>query len=194
MRGDHAEIAQHRIVTDLDGVGAHMRDRSQRVDAADRLDFELVGAQHDPLFAAVDCHRQHQHRRLAGRGHRPDLAADHQRVTLAGGGQRARILRVSRDRRAGSQVREHLGVRVVGGDQRTGDRRRHERAGYRAVAELGEHHRELEDAETLPADRFGQMHTLQALFCRGLPIRRWVVDRCFQRGVQDLRRRHARHQ
>ena len=97
---------------------------------------------------------------------------------VPGGGQPG-IQRVGGDGRARSQVGEHLGVRVVRGDQRTGDRRRHERAGHRAVAELGQHDGQLENAETLPANGFGQVHALQALFGRGLPIRRRVCRSVF---------------
>ena len=114
-------------------------------------------------------------------------------VALPRGGQPG-VERVGGDGRAGRQIGEHLGVRVVRGDQRAGDRRRHERAGHRAVAELGEHDGQLEDAEALSANGFGQMHALQALIGRGLPVRRRVVDRCLQRLVQHLRRRHPRHQ
>ena len=188
-----AQVAQHAIVADLDGVGAHMRQRSQRVDAVDGLDLQLVGVEDHPLFAAVDRHRQHQHRRLRGRGNRAHLAADDQAVAVPGGGQ-AGVDGVRGDHLAGGQVVQQLGVGVVRGDQRAGDRRRDERAGHRAVAELGEHDGELEDAETLSANGFGQVHALQALLGGGLPVRRRVGDGRLQRLVQNLRRRHPRHQ
>ena len=195
-RSDHTQVAQHGIVVDFDGVGAHMRDRPQRIDAGDRFDLELVRAQHNPLFAAVDRHGQHQQRRLTRCRHRADFTADNQGFffgAMPRGGQPG-VQGVRGDGRSRSKVVEHLGIRVVRRDQRTGDRRRHERAGYRAVAELGEHHGELENPETLPANGFGQVHALQALFGRGLPKRRRVFDRCFQRGVQHLGWRHPRHQ
>jgi len=65
------------------------------------------------------------------------------------------------------QVGEHLGIRVVCRDQRTGDGRRHERARHGAVAELGEDDGELEDAETLTANGFGQVDALQAWSAAG---------------------------
>ena len=49
-----AQVAQHAVVADLDGIGAHVRDRSQRVDAPHGLDLELVGVEDHPLLAAVD--------------------------------------------------------------------------------------------------------------------------------------------
>ena len=82
-----AQVAQHAVVADLDGVGPHVGQRPQRVDALDGLDLQLVGVEHHPLFAAVDRDRKHQHRRLRRRGHRPHLAADDEAVALPGGGQ-----------------------------------------------------------------------------------------------------------
>ena len=79
-----AQVAQHAVVADLDGVGAHMGQRPQRVDALNGLDLQLVGVEHHPLFAAVDGDRQHQHRRLRGGGNRPHLAADDQGRRRAG--------------------------------------------------------------------------------------------------------------
>ena len=87
-----------------------------------------------------------------------------------------------------------LALGVVGGDQRAGDRRRDERAGHRAVAELGEHDRQLEDAEALAADVLGQVQALQTLLGGGLPVGRRVRDRGLERFVQHLRRRDPRHQ
>ena len=49
---------------------------------------------------------------------------------------------------------ESLVLGVVRGDQRAGDRRWHERAWHRAVAELGEHDGQFEDAEALSAYGF----------------------------------------
>ena len=170
-----------------------MRQRPQRVHALDRFDLQLFGVEHHPLFTAVDGHRQHQHRRLSGGGNRAYLAADDQAVSVAGGGQSG-VDRVGGDHLAGSQVVEQLGVGVVGRDQRAGDRRRNERAWHRAVAELGQHDRQLEDAEALSTNGFRQVHALQALLGRGLPVRRRVRDRGFEGFVQDLRRRHPRHQ
>ena len=66
--------------------------------------------------------------------------------------------------------------------------------GHRAVAELGDDDRQLEDAEPLSANGFRQMHTLQALLGRGLPVRRRVRNRGLQRLVQHLGRRDPRHQ
>ncbi len=108
-----AQGAEHTVVADLDGVGAHMGQRPQRVDALDGLDLQLVGVEHHPLFAAVDGHRQHQHGGLSRSGHRPHLAADDKAFTVAGGGQ-PRVDRVGGDHRTGSQVVEQLGVGVVG--------------------------------------------------------------------------------
>ena len=92
---------------------------------------------HHPLLAALDRDRQHQQRRLRGRGHGAHLAADDEPVALAGGGQPG-VDRVGGDGVAGRQPVESLVLRVVGGDQRAGDGRRDERAGHRAVAELGQ--------------------------------------------------------
>ena len=117
-----AEVAQHAVVADLDGVGAHMGQRPQRVHALDGLDLQLVGVEHHPLFTAVDGDRQHQHRRLRRGGNRAHLAADDQAVTVPGGGQPG-VDGVGGDHLAGSQVVEQLGVGVVGRDQRAGDRR-----------------------------------------------------------------------
>ena len=52
-----AQVGQHAVVADLDGVGAHVGQRAQRVDALDGLDLELVGVEDDPLLAAVDRRR-----------------------------------------------------------------------------------------------------------------------------------------
>ena len=192
-RQSPAEVAQHTVVADLDGVGAHMGQRPQRVDALDGFDLQLVGVEHHPLFAAVDGDRQHQHRRLRRGGNRTHLAANHQAVTVPGGGQPG-VDGVGGDDIAGGQVVQQLGVGVVGGDQRAGDRRRDERAGHRAVAELGDDDSQLEDAEALSANGFRQVHALQTLLGRGLPVRRRVRDRGFEGFVQHLRRRHPRHQ
>ena len=80
-------LRQHAVVADLDGVGAHMGQRPQRVDALDGFDLQLVGVEHHPLLAAVDRDGQHQHRRLRRGGHGPHLAADDQAVAVPGGGQ-----------------------------------------------------------------------------------------------------------
>ena len=152
-----------------------------------------VGVEHHPLFAAVDGHRQHQHRRLRRGGNRAHLAADDQAVAVPGGGQPG-VDRVGGDHLAGRQVVEQLGVGVVGRDQRAGDRRRDERAGHRAVAELGQHDGQFENAEALSANGFRKVHALQTLLGRGLPVRRRVRDGGFEGFVQDLRRRHPRHQ
>ena len=170
-----------------------MRHRPQRVHALDGFDLQLVGVEHDPLFAAVDCHRQHQHRRLPRRGNRPHLAPDDQAVTLPGGGQPG-VDGVCGDHLAGGQVVQQLGLGVVRGDQRAGDGRRNERAGHRAVAELGDHDRELEDAESLSANGFGEVDAVQALLGGGLPVRRRVGNGRLQGLMQNVRRRHPRHQ
>ncbi len=94
---------------------------------------------------------------------------------MSGGGQ-AGIQRVCGDDGAGRQLGEHFGLRVMRGDQRAGNHRRHERPRHRTVAELGQHDGQLENAETLSADGFGQMQTLQPLFGRRLPVSRWVFD------------------
>ena len=188
-----AQIAQHPVVTDLDGVRADVRERSQRVDTADRLDLQCGGVEHHPLLAAVDRHRQHQHRGLRGSGHGPHLAADDKTVTVAGGGQPG-VDRVRGDNLARREVVQQLGLRVVRGDQRAGDRGRHERAWHCAVAELGEHDRQFEDAEALSTNGFGEMNTSQALLGGGLPVRRRVRDRRLEGLVQNVRRCHPRHQ
>ncbi len=117
---DPAQVAQHAVVADLHGVGADVCHRSQRVHALDGFDLQLVGVEHDPLITAVDCHRQHQHRRLFGRGHRPDLATDDEVVTVARGGKPG-VDGVCGDHLTGGQVVQQLGFGVVGGDQRAGD-------------------------------------------------------------------------
>ena len=196
-RGRHVEVAQDAVGRDLDGVGAHMRDRPQRVDALDGHDLEGIGVDHHPLGAAglrvQPGDRQHQQRRLRRGGHRARLAADHQRVAVGGRGKGG-LQRVRGDRRPRRHVAEHLCLRVVGRDQRAGDRRRHERPGHRATAELGDHHGELEDSEALPANRLGQVNAVQALFGGRLPIRRRVRDRRLQRLVQHFRRGDPFHQ
>lgn len=194
VRGAHAQVRQDDVVADLHGVGPHVGDGPQRVQAFHRLDLELVGAQHHPRLAAVDRDGQHQQRRLRGGGDRAELAADHQRTALPGGGQRAAIQAVGGDLGAGCQPGEHLGVRVVRGDQRAGDRGRNEGARHRPVAEFREHDGQLENAEALPADGFRQMNALQALLGRGLPVRRRVLDLRLHRLVQRLGRGDARHQ
>ncbi len=133
---DPAQVAQHAVVADLHGIGADMSHRSQRVDAAHGFDLQLVGVDHHPLFAAVDRHRKHQHRRLGGGGHRPHLATDDQAVAVPGRGQ-AGVDRVRGDHLACGQVVQQLGLGVVRSDQRAGDRRGDERPRHRAVAELG---------------------------------------------------------
>ncbi len=188
-----AEVGQHAVVADLDGVGADMGQGPQRVNALDGFDLQLVGVEHHPLLAAVDRHRKHQHRRLRGGRDGPHLAADDQAVTVPGGGQPG-VDGVCGDDAARGEVVEQLGLGVVRGDQRAGDRRRHEGAGYRAVAELGDDDRQFEDAEALTADRLRQVHALQPLLCRGLPVGRRVGDRGLQGFVQHIRRRHPRHQ
>ena len=129
----------------------------------------------------------------AGRGHRPHLATDDEVVAVPGGGK-PRVDGVCGDHLAGGQVVEQLGFGVVRGDQRRGDGRRNERAGYRAVAELGDDDGEFEDAESLSANGFGEMDALQALLGGGLPVRRRVGNGRLQRLVQNVRRRHPRHQ
>ena len=188
-----AQVAQHAVVADLHGVGADVRDRPQRVDAPDGFDLQLVGVDHHPLFAAVDCDGQHQHRRLRRRGHRPHLAADDQAIAVPGGGQ-AGIDGICGDHLAGCQVVQQLGVRVVRGDQRAGDGRWDEGAGHRAVAELGDDDREFEDSETLSANPFGEVHTLQALVGSCLPVRRRVRNGSLEGLMQYVRWRHPRHQ
>jgi hypothetical protein len=48
-------------------------------------------------------------------------------------------------------------------DQHAGDGRRHERPRYRPLAELGKHDRQLEDAEALPTNRFGECNPCRPL-------------------------------
>ena len=180
-----AQIAQHAVVADLDGVGAHIGQRPQRIHARDRLDLQRLGVEYHPFLAAVDRDGQHQHRRLPGRGDGTHLTADDQAISVPGSGQPG-VDGIGRDHLAGGQVVEHLGGGVVRGDERTGYRRGDERSWNRAVAELGDDNRQLEDAEPLSANRFRQMQTLQALFGRDLPVRRGVRDRRFQRLVQHL--------
>ena len=83
-----AQVAQHPVVADLDGVGAYVRDRPQRVDARRRARSRVASASrttHSSPDSIAD--RQHQHRRLRGRGYRAHLTADHQPVAVPGGGQ-----------------------------------------------------------------------------------------------------------
>ena len=188
-----AQVAQHAVVADLDGVGANMGQRPQRVDAHDGLDLELVGVEHHPLLAAVDGHRKHQHRRLSSRRYGAHLAADDQVIAVPGGGQPG-IDGVGGDHFAGGQIVQQFGVGVVRGDQRAGNRGRNERPGHCAVPEFGEDNCQFENAEPLSANGFGQVHALQTLLGGGLPIRRRVGNGSFQRLVQDLGRRHPRHQ
>ena len=192
-----AQVAEHAIIADLDGVGAHVCQRPQRVDALDRLDLQRLGVEHHPLFATVDGDRQHQDRRLRRGGNRPHLAADDQASRIAfavpRGGQ-SRVDRIGGDHLAGGQVVQQLGVGVVGGDKRACDRRRNERARHRAVAELGQDDSQFEDAEALSTNGFRQVHALQALIGRGLPEWWRVRDRSFEGFVQHLRWRHPRHQ
>ena len=54
------------------------------------------------------------------------------------------------------QPTKRLGVRAARSDQHAGDGRSHERPRYRPLAELGKHDRQLEDAEDLPTNRFGE--------------------------------------
>ncbi len=188
-----AQAGQHLVVADLDGVGAHVGDRPQRVDALDRLDLELVGVEDDPFLAAVDGDGQHQQRCLGGGGNGPHLAADDEAAALPGRRQ-AGVDGVGGDDLTRCQLGEALVVGVVGRDEGAGDGRWDERAGDCAVAELREHDRQLEDAEALPADVLREVQTLQPLVGGGLPVRRRVRDRGLECLVQDLRRRHPRHQ
>jgi hypothetical protein len=188
-----AQVAEHPIIADLDGIGTHVGDGPEGIDALDGFDLQLVGVEDHPLLAAIDRHRKHEHRGLRGRGHRPHLAPDHQAVTLPGRRQ-PRVDRVRGDHLSGGQLGEHLRLRVVRRYQRAGDGRGDERARHRAVAELGDDDRKLEDAESLSADRFGEVHPLQTLFGRGLPVGRRVRDRCLEGLVQNVGRRNTRHQ
>ena len=193
LRGVDAQVAQHAVLADLDGACANMGDRPQRVHACDLLDFELAGVEHHPHGADVGGHRQHEQRRLCGRKHRTRLAPDHEHIALPGGRQR-RLQRVRGDHRARRQVTEQLRVWIVRRDQSAGDRRRDERARHGAAAELGQDHRQLEDAEPLSANGFRQVDTLQPLIRGGPPIRWRRGDRRFHRLVQHLGRHHPRHQ
>ena len=168
-----AQVAEHTVVADFDGVRADVRQWAQRIHTLDRLDLQPVGVEHHPLLAAVDGNRQHQHGGLCGRWDRPHFAPDDQAVALPGGRQPG-VDGVGRDHRPGRQVAQQRRLGIMGGDQRAGDGRGNEWAGYRAVAELGEHDRQFEDAESLPANGFGQMDPLQALLGGGLPVRRRV--------------------
>ena len=189
-----AQVGQHAVVADLDGVGPDVRDRAQRVDAGYGFDLDLIGVEDEPLLAAVDRDGQHQDRRLRRGGDGAHLATDDEapiRPALPGGGQ-AGVDGVRGDRVTGGQRFEALVVGVVGGDQRAGDRRRDERPGHRAVAELGEHDRQLEDAEALSADGF-RTGERPAGPARQRPSSRaagW--DRGLERLVQNLRRRDPR--
>ncbi len=78
VRRRHAEVGQHDVLTDLDGIGPHIGDGAQGVQAFHRFDLELIGAQHHPCLAAVDRDGQHQQRGLRRGGDRTDFAADHQ--------------------------------------------------------------------------------------------------------------------
>ena len=182
-----AEVRQHAVVGDLDGVGADVCQRAQRVDALDGFDLDLVGVEDDPFLAAIDGYGQHQQRRLRGGGHGADLTPDDEAATLTGGRQPG-VDGVGGDRLPGGEPLEQLVPRVVGGDQCARDRRRHERPGNRAVTELREHDGEFEDAEALAADVLGEVQPLQALLGGGLPVGRRVGDGRLEGLVQHLRR------
>ena len=181
---------QQPVGTDLDAVGPHVRNRAQRVDRPQRHDLQRFGIEDRPLDAAFDVDRQHQHRGLRRGGHRSGLTPDHQRVALAAGGE-VGFQCEGGDGLAGGEFRQHLGLRVVSGDQRAGDGRRHVGAGNRAVAELGDRDRQFHQAEALPADRLRQVQTVQTLLGGRPPIRRWAGDRGFQCCVQHVGRRHS---
>jgi hypothetical protein len=185
LRGVDAQVAQHAVLADLDSVCPDMGDRPQRVHACDLLDVELVGVERHPHGADVGRHRQYEQRRLCGPKHRTCLAPDHQHVALPGGRHR-RLQRVRGDHRARRQVTEQRRVWIVGGDQGAGDRRRDERPWHGTEAELGQDHRQLQDAEPLSANGFRQVDTLQSLIGGGPPIRWRRGDRRFQRLVQHL--------
>ena len=116
-----AQVGKHAVVAEFDGVGPHMRNGPEGIDALDRFDFQVGGIEDNPQFAAFDGHRQHQNRCLCGGGNGPDLTADHQAFTLAGGGQ-AGIDCIRPDGGAGGEGAQMLRVRVVRGDQRARDR------------------------------------------------------------------------
>lgn len=81
-----AQVGEHPVVVDLHGVGPHVGDRPH-VDTVDRFDLQIFRVEDDPQLTGLDGHRQHQHRRLRGGRHGARLAADHQCVAMAGGGQ-----------------------------------------------------------------------------------------------------------
>ena len=82
----------------------------------------------------------------------------------------------ARDDLAGSQPGQELVVGIVGGDERAGDHRGHERSGYRAVAEFGNDDREFEKPKSLPVDGLREVQPCRpcsAAACqkrRGLPM------------------------
>ena len=117
------QIGQHLVVGDLDGVGAHVGHRAQKVHRVHRFDFQVVGVEDHPFDAAIDGDRQHQDRGLRTGGHRAGFAADDEGVVLPGRGQ-AGLQCAGRDELPGGQLVEQLGVGIVGRDQGAGDRRR----------------------------------------------------------------------
>ena len=188
------QVRQQSVAADLNAARPDMGDRAQRVDRAHRFDLQAGRIEHHPFDATADRDRQHQDRRLGGRGHRTGLTADDQfAVALLFGGQ-ARLQRIGADQIPGRQLAERLGVAVVGGDQGAGDHRRDEGSRHRAVAELRDHDRQLQQPEALTVDRLGQVYAVQALLGGGPPVRRRVGDRGFERFVQDLCRCDPRHQ
>ncbi|CAM5705537.1 hypothetical protein MAUB1S_11586 [Mycolicibacterium aubagnense] len=195
QRGDEGagmglgQAGQDPLGTDGDGVGAHVRHRMQGVDALHRVDLQRRGIERHPL--AADGHDQESG--LGGGGHRTNLTADDESVALGFGGQ-IRGQGVCRDGLTGGQARQQAGLGVVRGDQGAGDGRRDERPGDRAVSELGQGDRELEDAEALSANGFRQVQARQALVGRRAPVGRWVTDRGLESFVQHLGGRDPRHQ
>ena len=61
-RSEAVVVPAGATVADLDGVGAHVRHRAQRVDAGHRLDLERLRVEDHPLLTGFDGHGQHQHR------------------------------------------------------------------------------------------------------------------------------------
>ena len=75
-----AQVGQHAVVGDFDGVGPHVGDRPQGVDTLNRFDLEVGGVDDHPQFARLDGDRQHQYRCLRGGRDSSHLTADHQRI------------------------------------------------------------------------------------------------------------------
>ena len=99
-----AQVAQHAVVADLDGVRADMGDAAaagRRCWTGSISSWSASSTTHSsPLSIATG---QHQNRGLCGRGYRPHLAADDQAIAVPGGGQPG-VDGVRGDHVAGGQV------------------------------------------------------------------------------------------